>query len=95
MEAKIIYAFLIAFLLCQIISAGVVEGLREKRDTPDDASKTISEMLDSIKSGFDDLVKGVQSNELVRNATQVLQGFAQSVEAQGKELLDKIKQPKQ
>lgn len=34
-----------------------------------------------------------QGNELVRNATQVLEGFAQSVDAQRKELLEKITKP--
>ncbi|KAK9721304.1 hypothetical protein QE152_g21611 [Popillia japonica] len=94
MEARIVFACLIAVVLCQVIIAGV-PSLRERRETATDSSKTISDMLDSIKTGFDDLVKNVQSNELVRNATQALSGFAQSVEAQGKELIEKMKQPSQ
>lgn len=81
MEARIVFAFLVAFVLCQVICtywgnyivriltfilvcfkvifAGV-PSLRERREAADDTSKTITDMLDSIKTGFDDLVKGVQ-----------------------------------
>ncbi|VEN51513.1 unnamed protein product [Callosobruchus maculatus] len=75
----------------------ISEALIVRRDAPaaeKNASQTIDEALQSFKSGIDDLVKNVQSNELFQNLTHTLKQFTDTVQQQGEELVKKFKDQK-
>ncbi|RZB40700.1 hypothetical protein BDFB_003145 [Asbolus verrucosus] len=93
MAARFAFILLASLLIFQTLS-WESHAFITRRDAPDakasDASQTIDDALQSFKSGLDDLVKNIQGNELLQNVTQSLKSFGEQVEAQGKQLMEKI-----
>lgn len=92
MAIKLGFVFLSAFVLLQVLTwesqATVV-----RRAAPSDeknASQTIDEAIQSFKSGLDDLVKKIQSNDVFKNVTETLSQFGQTVQQQGRDLIQQI-----
>ncbi|CAH1975981.1 unnamed protein product [Acanthoscelides obtectus] len=96
MSFKLCLVVLVAFVAFQFLTFS--EAVIVRRDAPaaeKNASQTIDEALQSFKSGIDDLVKNVQSNELFQNLTQTLKQFTDTVQHQGEELVKKFKDQNQ
>ncbi|XP_018568198.1 uncharacterized protein LOC108908599 [Anoplophora glabripennis] len=92
MALRLGFVVLAAFVVFQALTwesqASVV-----RRAAPSDeknASQTIDDAIHSFKTGLDDLVKNIQGNELFRNVSETLQQFGQTVQQQGKDLIQKI-----
>ncbi|KAJ8917385.1 hypothetical protein NQ315_002409 [Exocentrus adspersus] len=93
MALKLSLLFLVAFITVQMVTMEG-EAIVVRREAPaagqKNASQTIDDAIDSFKSGLDDLIKNIKSNELFRNVSESLQEFGKTVEQQGKDLVKKI-----
>ncbi|KAF2892886.1 hypothetical protein ILUMI_13291, partial [Ignelater luminosus] len=73
-----------------LTTAGLV---RNVRDVPnaEDAGKAIDQAVDSLKAGFEDLLKNIQNNDLMKDISEGVQKFGDTIQTQGKDLVEKIK----
>jgi len=90
MAVRFALACLAAVLIFQIF---YTNALVVRRDTNQKtAQETVDEALTNLKTGFDDLLKNIQDNELFQNVSDTLKTFGETVQKQGQDLVKKIKE---
>ncbi|CAG9770883.1 unnamed protein product [Ceutorhynchus assimilis] len=89
MAAKISLLFVCAFVLFQFLSSEATVVRREVEAAPQ--KNDLEEAFNSFKQGVEDILKKIQSNELVQNASKSIDEFGKQVKLKSEELVQKIK----